>query len=68
MTRFDNNNQKWSLSSRGLKDGYAYGCDSNYWFCFEMDPNKPNWTSGYACNQKLKVWDNNMKKTSCGAD
>ncbi|KAH7052473.1 hypothetical protein BKA57DRAFT_490753 [Linnemannia elongata] len=68
ITRFDNNNQKWSLSSRGLRDGYAFGCDSNDWFCFEMDPNQPNWTSGYACNKKVTVWDNNMQTKSCGDD
>jgi hypothetical protein len=66
ITRFDNNNQKWSLSSRGLKNGYAFGCDANSWFCFEMDPKQPNWTSGYACGKKLTVWDNNMRQTSCG--
>ncbi|KAG0325860.1 hypothetical protein BG004_003085 [Podila humilis] len=65
MTRLDNN-QKWSLTSNGFTNGYVYGCDANSWFCFEMDPNAPNWTSGYACNKKQTVWDNNMKIGICG--
>lgn len=65
LTRLDNN-QKWSLNSSGFKNGYVFGCDSNDWFCFEMDPNAPNWTSGYACSKKQTVWDNNMKTSSCG--
>ena len=65
LTRLDNN-QKWSLSSTGFKNGYVWGCDSSSWFCFEMDPNAPNWTSGYACSKKQTVWDNSMKKSSCG--
>ncbi len=65
MTRLDNN-QKWTLRSSGLRNGYAFGCDSNSWFCFEMDPNAPNWTSGYACSKKQTVWDSSMWKGNCG--